>query len=183
MAAAVVMACLAFGWPPKAEGQVLPAETRMKAHYLREMLGFVQWPEEKSKAKDLTLEFCLLGDHLLGFALTRELKTTTPGGRKVEVRWVQNGEQMQGCQVLYVGAVSRKKLVGALESVRGASVLTVSDQSGFLDCGGVVQLSLMDDGVQFEVNLVTARNAGLRIDARLLAVAKRVVTGGELPGG
>jgi hypothetical protein len=157
-------------------------ETRTKANYLRKMLSFVQWPEEKGKAKDATLKFCVLGDHLLGFALTRELEMTTPGDRKVEVRWVQKGQEMQSCQVLYVGAVSRQESVQALESMKGASVLTVSDQSGFLDSGGIVQLSFVNEGVQFEVNLAAARNAGLRMDARLLALAKRVVTGGELPG-
>jgi len=183
MGAAIVTACLAFGWVPKADWQFLSVETRTKASFLRKMLSFVQWPEEKGKAKDQTLKFCVMGDHLLGFALTQELEATTRGDRKVQVRWVQKEQELRSCQALYLGAVSRKQSNRALESVRGASVLTMSDESGFLDSGGIVQLSFVKDGIRFEVNLAAARNAGLRMDARLLALAKRVVLGGELPGG
>jgi len=46
-----------------------------------------------------------------------------------------------------------------------------------------VELSFEHDRLRMEVNLVAARSANLKVDARLLAMAKRVVTEHSTPGG
>ena len=176
---ACVLCCL----PGSALGQSVQPETLHKAIYLKKMLSFVQWPKGAFTAKDGAFRFCVSGDHSLVFPLTEELRSTTIDDRKVEVRWVQKEQDFRGCQALFVGASEEKRLAKILESVRGANVLSVGEADGFLNAGGIVQLSYEQDIVRFQINLAAARNAGLKMDARMLGVAKRVVKGNGAPGG
>ncbi|MGB7846812.1 MAG: YfiR family protein [Candidatus Acidiferrum sp.] len=164
-------------------GQSASPENRIKAVYLKNMLNFVRWPVSTAPAKDGAFRFCVEADAPLGFALAQELRTTTIDDRRVEVRWAQKEQHLKDCQALFVGASAAKRFAKLLEGVKGASVHTFGEGNGFLEAGGVVQLSYESNAVRFGVNLTAARTAGLRMDPRLLGVAKRVVKPGEMPGG
>jgi hypothetical protein len=180
---AVLIACLLCWLPGSAQGQGVPPETRLKAIYLRKILNFVQWPARAIPAKNKAFQFCVEGDHLLGFALAQELRTITIDDRMVEVRWASKEQDLKGCQALFVGASEEKRFAKVPESVKGASVLTLGEADGFLDAGGVVQLSYVGNAVRFQINRAAARNAGLKMDARLLVLTQRVVNGSEGLGG
>jgi hypothetical protein len=61
-------------------------------------------------------------------------------------------------------------------------VLTVGDDEGFLEAGGILELIRTGNTLQFAVNLPAAKNAGLKFDARLLSLAQRVLTEKEAAG-
>jgi YfiR/HmsC-like len=65
---------------------------------------------------------------------------------------------------------------------KGTSLITFGETEGFLQAGGVIQIMDLGEHLQFGVNLDAARDAGIRIDARLLGLAKCVVKAGELDG-
>jgi hypothetical protein len=55
-------------------------------------------------------------------------------------------------------------------------MLTVGDDPGFLEAGGILEFTATGNTMQFAVNLPAAKRAGLKIDARLLSLARRVLT-------
>lgn len=179
----VLIACLLCCLPRGAQAQGVPQETRLKAIYLRKILSFVQWPAGAIPAENRTFQFCVEGDHLLGFALAQELRSITIDDRTVEVRWAPKEQDLRRCQALFVGASEEKRFAKVPDSAKGTNVLTIGEANGFLDAGGVVQLSQEGNVIRFQINLAAARNAGLKMDARLLALAQRVVKGSEGPGG
>ena len=181
--AMVLIACLLCCPSATVQGQDLSQETRLKAIHLKNVLNFVQWPAEANPANRKSFRFCVQGDHLLGIALAQELRTATIDDRRIEVRWAQKESDFKGCQVLYVGALEEKRVAKVLESVKGTSVLTLGAALGFLEAGGIVQLSYEYNTVRFGVNLTAARNAGLKLDARMLGLAQRVIRDSETPGG
>ena len=181
--AGVFLMCLLWGLPGSVQGQIVPPAARLKADYLRKMLSFVQWPGGAVPAKSGAFRFCVEGDNMLGFALGQELRTTAIDDRRVEVSWVQKEQDLRDCQALFIGNSEEKRFAKILESVRGANVLTIGEADGFLNSGGVIQLSYEGNAVRFQINLAAARNAGLKMDARFLGLAKRVVKDGETPGG
>jgi len=61
-------------------------------------------------------------------------------------------------------------------------MLTVGDDAGFLEAGGILEFAYAGNTIQFAVNLAAAKRAGLKIDARLLALAQRVLTEKESTG-
>jgi hypothetical protein len=59
-------------------------------------------------------------------------------------------------------------------TLKGTNVLTVGEMSQFALNGGMIQFTLIDKQVQFEINLEAASHAGLKISSRLLALARIV---------
>ncbi len=55
-------------------------------------------------------------------------------------------------------------------------MLIDEEKSGFVQHGGMINLKVVDDRVRFEINLASARGAGLKLDTRLLQLADRVYT-------
>ena len=69
-----------------------------------------------------------------------------------------------------------------LDLLKGTNILTVGETPGFLEAGGMVLLSYQDDNLQLDVNLSAARAAQLKLDSRLLSLAKRVIKDKEQAG-
>ena len=53
-------------------------------------------------------------------------------------------------------------------------MLTVGETEGFAARGGVINLTVEENKVHFEVNVLAADRAGLKISSKLLAIAKIV---------
>jgi hypothetical protein len=123
LGAILLAAGLLFALPEFAQGQITPGEPRLKAASMRKILRFVKWPPGAFPAKGDTFQFCVAGDHLLGFALAQELRTITIDGRKVEVRWVQKGNDLKGCHALFVSPSEENRLMKVLQSVNAANAL------------------------------------------------------------
>ena len=54
-------------------------------------------------------------------------------------------------------------------------LLSVGDESDFLERGGIIALKLSGGRVRFDINLAVAREAGLRLSSQLLQLADRIV--------
>ena len=68
-------------------------------------------------------------------------------------------------------AIEITRVVAAVDAT---PVLTVSDAPGFAMHGGMVGFTSQGDRVHFEVNLAHAEKTGLRLSAKLLALARLV---------
>ena len=64
-----------------------------------------------------------------------------------------------------------------LSAVSGASVLTVADVPAFAAHGGMVGFASDGPRVRFEINLGHAERQGLKVSAKLLALARVVDSG------
>ena len=58
--------------------------------------------------------------------------------------------------------------------LNGSSTLTVGETEGFAARGGVINLTVEENKVHFEINQVAADRAGLKISSKLLSIAKIV---------
>ena len=94
-----------------------------------------------------------------------------------QVRHAKQWTELEGCHVLFLGEGQKKMLPDALASVKGSPVLTVGETERFAQDGGMIGLCLEQNRIRFEINLDSAERAGLRISARLLALAKTVIGG------
>ena len=173
----------AWLFPGDAFSQVVSQEYQMKAMYLRQIPSFVEWPASSANTGRAAFQMCTLGDYPFGTRLAWEVGNVAVGGRKIELRWIRKEQELDGCEVIFFSRSEAKHYGKILDGLKGKSVLTVGESEGFLEAGGMVELSFENDRLQMKVNLVAARNANLKMDARLLAMAKRVVTERSIPGG
>lgn len=151
------------------------AEYRTKAALIANFLGFVDWPDDALGAANSPFLVCATGDFPFGTALAESTRGETVHGRRVDVLWIRQESELRTCQVLFVSRSEAKRYRRILGDLRGASVLTIGETPDFLEAGGAVTLLLEQESLQFEVNLPAAANARLKISARVLNLARRVI--------
>jgi hypothetical protein len=179
----MLVVCAAWVFPGDVFSQALSEEYQLKAMYLSKLPSFVEWPPSAANSSKAAFQLCTLGDYSFGTRLAREVGSVSVGGRKIELRWAHKEQELDGCEVIFFSRSEAKRYGKILEGLKGKSVLTIGESEDFLEAGGMVELSFENDRLKMEVNLVAARNANLKVDARLLAMAKRVVTEHIAPGG
>lgn len=158
-------------------------EYRIKATFLATFPSFIDWREEAFPGATAPFLVCVVGDFQFGTSLAEFTRTSSPHGRRVEVRWMHKDADLRKCHILFVSRSEAKRYAKVLQKVQGADVLTVGETTDFLNAGGALSFLFQNESLQFEVNLLAATEAHLRISSKLLALARRVVGKAEASKG
>lgn len=171
----LTLACVLAARPTQASGAAPTLERQVKAAYLYKFAGFVEWPEASFKAPDSALTIGVAGTELLAEQLERMVAGRNVNGHPIVVRRVRPGDALTGVHILFADQSMERPALGAmLSAARGHSVLTVTDADDGLAQGAMIVFVVADDRLRFEVALRQAQASGLRISARMLAVAHKV---------
>jgi hypothetical protein len=148
-------------------------EYAVKAAFIYNIAKFVEWPKE-SMNKSETLNVCVWGDNPFGSSL-KALEGKDVQGKKFVIKNAKTVEDINHCQIVFVGKSEQKNLSKILTILNGRSVLTVGDTEDFAHRGGIVNFYLENEMIRFEINLDAVKRAGLNISSKLLKLA-RIVT-------
>jgi hypothetical protein len=132
----------------------------------------VEWPA--AAAKEDSFAICVLGQDPFGQALDATLAGEAIEGKPVVARRISNPVDSVNCRILFISASEAIRLKEILAAIDKSAALTVSDMPEFSRRGGMIQFVLDGSRVRFEVNLSTARDAGLTLSSELLKVAVEV---------
>lgn len=153
------------------------SEVQVKAAYLYQFGGFVEWPPQAFSGPDGAFTIGLIGAEAMAAELEQIVATRQVQGRQVVVRRLRAGEPLKGLQVLFVGGPEAERLPEILSVARGAPLLVVTETADALSQGSTINFVAVDNRVRFDVALPQAQRRRLRISSRLLGVARRVVQG------
>jgi hypothetical protein len=160
-------------------GSALPAEAaanseyQVKAAFLYNFMKFVDWPSDGLGTPG-TVTLGILGKDPFGEALD-EVRGKTVKGRRVVVVHLRGIDELKECDLLYICASERGRLSQILRTAQNARVLTVADQDGFCQAGGMINLVFVKNRVGFEVNVAAAGRGRLRVSSQLLKLARLVL--------
>jgi hypothetical protein len=174
-AAALVVLALASlhaALPVQARAEA-PQEYQIKAAFLYNFAKFVEWPAVAFRDAQSPLLVCVLGKDPFGEALD-SLRDKTVEGRKIQVRRIARIEDAEGCHILFVSSSEREDLSRILKAVWGKSILTVGDMKGFTQAGGIINLTMTEGKISFEINTAAAERASLKISSKLLKLGRVV---------
>lgn len=172
----LVAACL-LAWMAAALAVCAQAEpvteSAVKAAFLYKFTGFVEWPPGTFQRSDDALVIGVLGNDAVAADLEQMVAGRNVDGHAVGVRRLRDGDTLRGLHVLFIGA-GREAKVRELVLATPGPVLVVTEQEAGLRLGAV--LNFVSDGgrVRFAASLTAAEARGLRLSARLLAVAQSV---------
>ena len=157
--------------PAWAQGPSL--ETAVKATYLSKLGAFVGWPPGAFDGPAAPLRLCVAGDDPFGALLDDVVRGQKIDSHPVAVVRLDHVDRAAGCHILFSGALRQQAASDALDKVRGAAVLTVTD--GVADPGGrgIVDFVLKDNRVRFRINDPAMAQSGLAISSKLLSLALR----------
>lgn len=170
----VLLAGLAGSLPFAAAAQEDAAvlERRVKGALLYRFIAYVEWPEAAFPRPDSPYVIGILGND----ALATELQAFTAGRtvekRPVTVRRVRASDSLKDLHLLFVAGPETHQLERIL---RGAgATLIVTEWPGALQQGSVINFTIVNEQVRFDISLDSARSRNLRLSSRLLSVAKDV---------
>jgi hypothetical protein len=155
--------------PPRGEYEI-------KAAYLFTFGRFVEWPA-RSARDDSSFTICVLGTDPFGAVLDTTLADAVIRGRKVGARRITSTDAATGCHIVFVSTSEERRIETIIASLTASGALTVSDVPRFAERGGMIQFVTAANRVRFEINLMSARDAGLTLSSELLRVASAVRNG------
>ncbi|MDD5388751.1 MAG: YfiR family protein [Gallionellaceae bacterium] len=149
--------------------QDLPSEQSVRAAMVFNFLKFSDFPPEASTSTT-GIRLCYAVRDARQSEALHALAGRKVGGRKLLVTdfTAQSGD----CQVLYVDTRRRWNTATEQNAVRHA--LTISDYPGFVRDGGMIEIDVQKDGIQFDINLVEARRAGFNFAPQMLRLARQI---------
>jgi hypothetical protein len=167
---------LALAAPAGADDLAALPEPQIKAAYILNFTRYASWPAAAFADPRAPLVLCLLGQGAADIG--RELHSRSAGAHPLELRSLARGEDAAACHALYISAAEKPRQAALLARLRDQAVLTIGDSAGFLNDGGMINLTLVDGSIRFEVNLNATKQSGLGLNPRVLGLAERVVGGG-----
>lgn len=151
-----------------------PGEYQVKAAFLYTILKFVEWPDSVAAGAPPPLCVAILGQDPFGDDL-EAVRGKSAKGRTVVIKRYRRAEDVKDCDLLFISSSERGRLARILKQLQGSPILTVADQEGFCEAGGMVNLITVSKRVAFEINVAAAQRVGLRISSQLLKLARIVV--------
>ncbi len=171
--ALVVAAGPSLSAPTRAQDGADASEPAVKAAYLYRLCSYVTWPSQRASAGPLVIGV------IHAPQVHAELALLVPGrkidGRDIEVRRLQETDPVDAVHVLYVGREPPLKSGSWARLAAHRGMLLVSDQPDGLANGAAINFVRSGGRVRFEAAPDAADRHGLKLSARLLAVAERVV--------
>jgi hypothetical protein len=76
---------------------------------------------------------------------------------------------------LLICETEKKNAKKILKIINQNGVLTIGEFGGFLESGGMINFTMHDKKIRFEVNLQATRDSGLKLRSKLLKLAKRII--------
>jgi uncharacterized protein DUF4154 len=178
VAAGVVALWLSLPRPgAAAAGSATASPREVEAAFVRNFASYVAWPAQAFASDHAPWHVCVLGRDPFGGALEETLQGRTVQGRTFQIFRGRTVAELPECHIAVVLLESGERRRAALDALKGRPVLTVGDAPGFLQEGGII-LFHVSDHVEFSVNLDQARAASLRVQTKMLEVAREVVDNG-----
>jgi len=148
-----------------------PTEYQLKAAFLFNFAMFVQWPQRAFDDRTSPFVIGVLGENPFHDDLPKTVQNKKVDDHPLLVREIQHLTEATNCHLLFISAFEKKRLPEILASLKGTSVLTVSEVEGFTEEGGMINFVPQGTKVRFQINKDAAEAAGLKISSKLMNLA------------
>jgi hypothetical protein len=164
---------------PQPEPATRVPERSIKAAYLYKFAGYVEWTTARFPAPDAPIEIGVAGDP----TLAEELASITVGrsveGRSITARAIAATDAVDSLEILFIAGPDSSALERLLAAASAGPqpILTVTESAAEPPKGSMINFVVDRERVRFEVDLDAAERDGVKLNSRLLAVARRVYRG------
>jgi hypothetical protein len=158
-----------------AQGDVINREYPLKALFLYNFGGYVEWPATTFHGPNQPFVIGVLGPAPLLDTLSDIAASKKIGERRIVIEHFPSVNEIRPCQILFVTrGVSPQEQRQAVEKLLNQPVLIVGESDGFARGGGTVNFFVESNKIRFEINPEAARQQQLKISSKLLALARIV---------
>jgi hypothetical protein len=149
----------------------------LKLAYTFHFLGLIRWENEGS-----TLEFCAYSSSTLGDRMANALRGRKIRNMQITTRQIARGDpSVAGCKVVFVPDSAAPDVPALLRRLKGSQTVTISDVPDFVSAGGTIGFVVVGEQLRFDINQRTAAQNKLQVSARLLELARNVISTNRHP--
>jgi hypothetical protein len=149
--------------------------SKIKAAFLYNFFLFVNWPSLPER----TVTIGILGNNPFGNSFLEVENQLVKGlNRQLSIKRLgpyTAGADLTQCQILFISSSEQEYWKEIFRQLEGRPVLTVGDQKGFLEAGGMMNFLLVQKKIRWEINRVPLNQSGLRMNSQLLESAVRIL--------
>jgi hypothetical protein len=172
---ALIAACLAAAGPrARAQRPGGVSESAVKAAFVCKFAAYVEWPPLAFAQPGSPIVIGVLASAPMADEVAHAASGQAIEGRPLAVRRLAPGESLAGLHVLYVARTHAARLPELLAAARTRPILTVTESDGG-EAMGMINFVVVDNKVRFDITPHLAEASELRVSARMLGVARRVV--------
>src|SRR5579862_3640867 len=161
----IVALSVSLSWAPEALSQTRDSsdssEYLIKAGFIYNFAKLVEWPAAAFAQPDSPIVIGILGDDPFGATLDRIVADKKINGRGLVVRrlkWSKDFKDLKDCNILFVSFSEREHIDTVVDAMKWLPILTIGDAPGFAKRGGIMNFTLEDNKVRFEVNVEAAKH-------------------------
>jgi hypothetical protein len=145
-----------------------PSAYQVKAAFLYNFAKFVEWPEMNASHSIILV---VLGEDPFGESLD-DLRGKMIRGKELMIKRVKSVKNIGDCQILFISTSEKNQIEQILKTIQNSKILTIGDAEGLGQKGVIINFYIEQKRVRFEINVDTAKRAGLRFSSNLLKLAK-----------
>lgn len=183
--AVLLSVSVAVGANAQSSASAATSEYLIKAGFIYNFAQLVQWPSTAFSQADSPIVIGILGTDPFGTSIDRVVENKKLDGRNLIVkrlRWSKDLKDLTECNILFISSSEKEHIPDVINMLKWLPILTIGETPGFAARGGIINLTLEDNKVRFEVNIGAAKQANLNISSRLLALARIVPQGTAADG-
>jgi 3D (Asp-Asp-Asp) domain-containing protein len=148
-------------------------EYAMKAVYLYNFAQLTEWPATLATGRE-SFNLCVIGPDEIVAAL-EPLRGRRVNQQHLRLLRITESSEARQCQMLFVAEDIGTQGIRLLDTLRGTTVLTITDDPRVARAGAMLTIQAEGKRLAFNVNLDIARMGQLRFSSKLLHLASRVV--------
>ena len=155
-----------------------PSDYLTKAGFVYNFARLVEWPVSAFPEAGHPIVIGVLGNDSFADVLDSVVDGKRIDNRPLVVKRLKWKEfKEQNFHILFIASQESIHADEIVQFLKNASVLTIAETAGFAKRGGIINFTLQDSKIRFEVNLEAAKHAALNISSQLLSLARIVQTG------
>lgn len=142
----------------------------LKVAYLYNIAKFTHWPEGTWSMEQDPFQLCFYGDNIVSNQLIL-LQGKTVNGHPINVLKPTEEDEFLQCNAFYIDVDTRHRYRFLLSLIDQQRVLVVTDESVFLNSGGLINLVEIEQRLRFEVSVQQLNASQLKLSSKILKLA------------
>lgn len=149
------------------------SSSEIKATHIFKFKKYAEWPAE-ALHNGQPVVIGVVGASETAQALEHLAEKRDASKREVQVRRLQQGEDLEGVHILFVGNDRAYELADWMNRAQGKPILCVTDTGNAMPPGSMINFVDHENRVRFDVSLTAAERSQVKLSAALLTVAREV---------
>ena len=144
---------------------------QVKAAMVYKFLGYSTWPDKRFKDAQSPYQIWVIGSDDIKNELTAIVEQRVIDGRSIEIHATKSVNQIGDAHLVFVSRKMEASLPVLLPLARKKSFLIVTENENGLVHGSTINLRQVDNRIRFDISLSSAKENGISLSSRLLAIA------------